>query len=159
MGDIFSVRVAGNITSRKVLGSLEYGCAAGAKLIVVMGHTHCGAVAAAVDLFGATEAADHATGCQHLGHIIQDIQQSIDPRTYRGVEQLAAPEKEAFVNDVARRNVARAAAMMLQQSRTLDGLVRDGRVAVVGVMYDVATGDIDFLTDAATDRVPAAGLA
>jgi len=148
LGDIFVVRIAGNVTSRKVLGSVEYACAvAGSKLVVVMGHTRCGAVSAAVDLIRSTESAARATGCQHLGHIIQDIQESIDPLTCRGVEQLPAPTKEAFVNAVARRNVSRVVEMMLQQSETLDGLARDGRIAVVGAMYDVDTGDIEFLSD------------
>ena len=115
VGDIFSVRIAGNVTSRKVLGSMEYGCAvAGAKLILVMGHTRCGAVTAAVDLICSTGTAAEATGCQHLDHIVHDIQQSTDPVTCRGVEQLPAAEKESFVDAVARRNVSRVVEQMLR---------------------------------------------
>lgn len=158
VGDIFSVRIAGNVTSRKVLGSMEFGCAVvGAKLILVMGHTRCGAVTAAVNLFGSTKTAAQATGCQHLDHIVQDIQQSIDSLTCQGVEQLSASEKESLVNAVARRNVARAVETMLQQSQTLDGLVRDGRIAVVGAMYDVVTGNIEFLSDPADNPVKGGG--
>jgi carbonic anhydrase/SulP family sulfate permease len=66
MGDIFSVRIAGNVSSRKVLASAEYGCAvAGAKLILVVGHTRCGAVKAAVNLICSTRTAAETTGCQH----------------------------------------------------------------------------------------------
>jgi carbonic anhydrase/SulP family sulfate permease len=159
IGDIFVVRIAGNVTSRKVLGSVEYACAvAGAKLIVVMGHTRCGAVSAAIDLIGSTASAAQATGCQHLGHIVQDIQKSIDPLTCRGVDQLPAAQKESFVNAVARRNVSRAVDMMLRQSETLDGLARDGRIAVVGAMYDVGTGDVKFLVDAGSDQAPTSVL-
>jgi carbonic anhydrase/SulP family sulfate permease len=145
VGDIFSIRIAGNVTSRKVLGSLEYGCAvAGAKLILVMGHTRCGAVTEAIDLMCTTATAAQATGCQHLDHVVQDIQQSIDPLTCRGLAQRQASEKAAFVNDVVRRNVARVVETILQQSQTLHRLVRDGQIAIVWAVYDVATGEIDF---------------
>ena len=146
LGDIFSVRIAGNITSRKVLGSMEYGCAvAGAKLILVMGHTRCGAVTAAVDHMGLDEPDGHVAGCEHLGHIVQEIQKSIDPRECQGVASMRGAEKDAFIDAVARRNVARTIESILDQSRTLAGLVRDGRIEIVGAMYDVATRDIEFL--------------
>ena len=148
MGDIFSVRIAGNVMSWKVLASAEYGCAvAGAKLILVMGHTRCGAVTAAVNLIGEVRTAAEATGCQHLDYILKDIQQSIDPATCRAVEARPAAEKQSFVDTVARRNVLRVVEQMREQSRTLDGLVREGRIAVVGAMYDVVTGDIEFLAE------------
>ncbi|MEK6762515.1 MAG: bifunctional SulP family inorganic anion transporter/carbonic anhydrase [Nitrospirota bacterium] len=156
LGDIFSVRIAGNVTSRKVLASAEYGCAvAGAKLILVMGHTRCGAVTAAVNLIGETRTPAEATGCQHLDHIVRDIQQSVDPVTCRGVEQQPAAEKQSFVDAVARRNVSRVVERMRQESQTLDGLVREGRIVIVGAMYDVVTGDIEFLAeDEMNHRMP-----
>lgn len=156
MGDIFSVRIAGNVTSWKVLASAEYGCAvAGAKLILVMGHTRCGAVTAAVNLIGEVRTAAEATGCQHLDHILKDIQQSTDPATCRAVEARPAAEKQSFVDAVARRNVLRVVEQMHEQSRTLDGLVREGRVAIVGAMYDVVTGEIEFLAeDEMNHRMP-----
>ncbi len=156
MGDIFSVRIAGNVTSWKVLASAEYGCAvAGAKLILVMGHTRCGAVTAAVNLIGEVRTAAEATGCQHLDHILKDIQQSTDPATCRAVEARPAAEKQSFVDAVARRNVLRVVEQMREQSRTLDGLVREGRVAIVGAMYDVVTGEIEFLAeDEMNHRMP-----
>ena len=154
VGDVFSVRIAGNVTSRKVLGSIEYGCAvAGAKLILVMGHTRCGAVTAAVDLICLGETANEATGCQHLEQIVEDIQQSIDPLTCRDLDRVATADKELFVDAVARRNVERSVQTMLQQSQTLSRLVRDGRVVVVGAMYNIVTGDIEFLTDTGTSQV------
>ena len=148
LGDIFSVRIAGNVISRKVLASAEYGCAvAGAKLILVMGHTRCGAVTAAVNLIGETRTPAEATGCQHLDHIVRDIQQSTDPVACRGAEQLPAAEKQSFVDAVARRNVSRVVERMRQESQTLDGLVREGKIAILGAMYDVVTGEIGFLAD------------
>ena len=158
LGDIFSIRIAGNVTSRKVLASAEYGCAvAGAKLVLVMGHTRCGAVTAAVNLIGETRTPAVATGCQHFDHIVRDIQQSADPVTCRGVEQLPAAEKQSFVDAVACRNVLRGVEWMREQSQTLGGLVREGRIAIVGAMYDVVTGEIEFLVEGAgssTSRPP-----
>ena len=157
LGDILSVRIAGNVTGPRVLGSVEYGCAvAGAKLILVMGHTRCGAVSAAVGLIGSTQSAAEATGCQHIDHIVREIQQAIDPLTCRGIDRLPPTEREAFVSSVARRNVSQVVATMLRESRTLDGLIREGRIAVVGAMYDVVTGDIDFLT--AAEGAPPMGV-
>ncbi|MDR3623047.1 MAG: bifunctional SulP family inorganic anion transporter/carbonic anhydrase [Paludisphaera borealis] len=154
VGDIFSVRVAGNITSRKVLGSLEYACAAaGVKLILVMGHTRCGAVTAAVNLACSGESAATATGCQHLEPIISEIQQSVEPLDRLSLEQLPASERESFVDSVARRNVVRVVEAIRQQSETLDGLVREERIAIVGAVYDVVSGDIDFLPAATCEPV------
>jgi carbonic anhydrase len=154
LGDIFSVRIAGNVTSRKILGSAEYGCAvAGAKLILVMGHTRCGAVTTAVNLICSNRTAVETTGCQHLDYIINDIQQSTDPATCRGVEARPAAEKESFVNAVAHRNVSRVVEQMREQSQTLDGLVRERRIAIVGAMYDVVTGEIEFLADNGMNHV------
>jgi carbonic anhydrase/SulP family sulfate permease len=152
VGDIFVVRIAGNITSRKILGSIEYACAvAGAKLILVMGHTRCGAVTAAVKLVCSSETATEATGCQHLDHIVQEIQHSVDKQTCQRFDQMSPGEKEAFVNNVARRNVNRHVEMILQQSQTLNGLAEAGSIAVVGALYDVATANIEYLSDAAGD--------
>jgi carbonic anhydrase/SulP family sulfate permease len=146
VGDIFSVRIAGNITSRKVLGSIEYACAvAGARLVLVMGHTRCGAVTAAVDAIGSAGSAAEATGCDHLDHVVRDIQQSIDAPTRRDVEHLSPFERQSFIDEIARRNVARVVEALRRESRALDGLVREGRIAIVGAMYDVATADLVFL--------------
>ncbi len=148
VGDIFRVRLAGNVTSRKALGSIEYACAvAGAKLVVVVGHTRCGAVRAAVDLICAGKSATEATGCDHLDHVVGEVQLSVDKAQCVALAHQADAEREAFVNGVARRNVERAVEMVQRQSRTLAGLVREGRVAVVGAMYDVTTGEIEFLAD------------
>lgn len=155
VGDIFSVRIAGNITSRKVLGSVEFGCAvAGAKLILVLGHTRCGAVTAAVNLAGSAETAAEATGCRHLEPIVRDIQQSVDPHQWPDLAHLPHSEKESFVNAVARRNVARVVTVLLEQSPTLETLVQAGRIAIVGAMYDVVSGTIEFLPTATRGLVP-----
>lgn len=150
MGDIFSVRVAGNILSRKVLGSIEYACAvAHAKLVLVLGHTRCGAVTAAVDLMHSTKSAAEATGCQHVEFLLQDIQEVIDPQVDRRLGQASGTERQSLVDEVARLNVLRTVAGILQQSQTLANLQREGRIAIVGAMYDVSNGNVTFLgTDA-----------
>ena len=155
LGDIFSVRVAGNVSSPKVLGSMEYGCAvAGAKLILVVGHTKCGAVTAAVNLTCSTQNAEEATGCQHLESIVSDIQQSIDQPTCQRMEHATPQERSEFTDSVAQRNVLRVVQEVVEQSHTIRQLVEAGRLAVVGAMYDVATGRIDFLIEDAIGLPP-----
>lgn len=154
VGDIFSVRVAGNVTSRKILASIEYGCAvAGAKLVLVVGHTRCGAVTAAINLICSEQSAAEATGCQHLDHVVSEIQHSVEPSVCRVADQLAPERKEEFINEVARRNVARAVEQIRLQSETLDRLVREGKIAIVGAMYDVTTGAIEFLPESESHHV------
>jgi carbonic anhydrase/SulP family sulfate permease len=148
LGDIFSVRIAGNITSPKVLGSMEYGCAvAGAKLIVVIGHTQCGAVTAAVNFAGSQANVEQATGCQHLEPIIHEIQTAIDLPSCQPLEHWSAVQRANLVDAVAHRNVLHTVEHILQQSRTINRLVQEGKIAVVGAMYDVVTGQINFFTD------------
>jgi carbonic anhydrase len=148
MGDIFSIRIAGNITSRKVLASAEYGCAvAGAKLMLVIGHTRCGAVSAAVKFLGSPLTAAEATGCQHLDSIVNEIQRSADGMTSQLSSEPSSTEALAIVDAVARENVLRVVKEIRRQSRTLDGLVQDRRIAIVGAMYDVVTGGIEFLVE------------
>ncbi|MFO0907118.1 MAG: SulP family inorganic anion transporter [Isosphaeraceae bacterium] len=156
MGDIFSVRIAGNITSRKVIGSIEYACAvAGAKLLVVVGHTRCGAVTTAVDLAASPEKAAKLP-CHHVLPIISEIQQSIDPLALDDIVHLAPNEKEAFVNEVARRNVSREVDVLLHQSPALRSLVEEGQLGVVGALYDVVTGGITYLRHVGVDAAPVA---
>ncbi len=153
LGDIFSIRIAGNVTSQKVLGSMEYGCAvAGAKLIVVIGHTKCGAVTAAVDLSGSPISAEQATGCQHLEPIIHEIQEAIAPQSHPRKENWTEAEKSDYVNGVARRNVSLAVERIQRESHTIQKLIAEDRVAIVGAMYDVGTGRIDFFPTCHANR-------
>ena len=154
LGDIFSARVAGNVTSPKVLGSLEYATAvAGAKLILVLGHTKCGAVNAAVGLAESTQSIEEATGCQHLGAILEEIRPSID--TERLGQAHSTPQcLHDFVEEVGRLNVIRSVQRIVQQSSTIRRLVDEGKVAVVGAVYDVQSGRVDFLTHQAVGLKP-----
>jgi carbonic anhydrase len=171
VGDIFSVRIAGNVTSNKVLASIEYATSvAGAKLVLVMGHTKCGAVNAAVQLMGERSIAT-ATGCQHLESIVLDIQRATMLRpgseqngkhdtqhlaeTLKNVvnplngitNHMTLDQQEAYADEVARRNVMRVVREMQSESNTLANLVRAGRIAIVGAMYDITTSEITFLDE------------
>lgn len=148
MGDIFSIRIAGNIISREVLASAEYGCAvAGAKLIIVIGHTRCGAVSAAMRLGSSLQTAAEATGCQHIDSIVGEIHRSAESVAGRRTSELLSTDTMASADAVARANVLRVVKEIRKQSQTLDGLVRERRIAIVGAMYDVTSGGIEFLVE------------
>lgn len=148
IGDIFSIRIAGHVISSKVLGSLEYSCnVVGSKLILVMGHTRCGAVTSAVNLAYSAKSPEEATGCEHLEPIIRDIQQSIEPQMLPLLESATPEMKSAIVETVAIRNVENCVATILRESSTIARLVEEGRVAVVGAIFDVNTGKINFLKE------------
>ncbi len=148
MGDIFSIRIAGNVTSPNVLASAEYGCAvAGAKLLIVIGHTRCGAVSAAVNLVGSRATAAEATGCQHLDSVVHEIQLSAHGISHPAIDDPHSPETSVLIDAVARQNVMRVVKGIREESHTLDGLVRERRIAIVGAMYDVVTGGIEFLVE------------
>ena len=154
LGDIFSTRVAGNVVCKKVLGSVEYACAvAGAKLLLVLGHTRCGAVTAAVKQQANPPKTGDAAGDNHIGHILADIDGSIEPEAVVGFEGFSKEEQERIVNDVARKNVLRMVESLRERSSTLDNLVREGRIAIVGAIYDVTTRDMEFLSDTLNGEV------
>ncbi len=148
LGDIFSIRIAGNISSPKVLGSIEYGTAvAGAKLILVVGHTRCGAVNAAVNFTCSETNALEKTGCEHLEPIVQDIRKSIDLDKCQFLRNKPTEAIEAYAEDVARKNVRRVVQQLLEESRTIKELVASRKVGLAGAMYNVSSGQIEFLDD------------
>ncbi|MBK7150502.1 MAG: bifunctional SulP family inorganic anion transporter/carbonic anhydrase [Sandaracinaceae bacterium] len=144
IGDIFTVRIAGNVTSEKVLGSIEYACkVAGAKLIVVMGHTLCGAVTSAVTLKANGQTAAETTGCEHIDTLVGEIQACM--HHVPGPATLADPElRAALVDEVAGLNVQRTIDVISTQSAALRALLEDGSIAIAGSMYDVGTGRVHF---------------
>lgn len=145
LGDIFSARVAGNIATTELLGSIEYACAVvKAKLVVVLGHTSCGAVNAAVDLLAAAKKASEATLCVNLDGLVMEIQQVINPATLKKPDQWAPGEKAAYSNEISRLNVVRTIRTIRRRSSTLNELVAAGHIAIVGALYDVTTGEVSF---------------
>ncbi|HUG68787.1 MAG TPA: SulP family inorganic anion transporter [Pirellulaceae bacterium] len=148
IGDIFSVRVAGNIIGTKSLGSIEYGVAvAGVKLVLVMGHTRCGAVTSSVQLLYDERSVEQASGCSHLQAIVDEVQQSVEGDECRGVEQMSPEDRELCIDSVARKNVNRTVREIVARSHAIRDSVDAGRVIVVGAMYDVKSGVVEFFTN------------
>jgi carbonic anhydrase len=146
VGDAFVARVAGNVAKDKMIGSMEFACGvAGAKLLLVLGHTSCGAVKAAVELKVAGKSAAEATGCDHLDTLVDIIQRSIDPSQLKDFSNWADDKKKAFVDEVARKNVLNNMTYLRQNSGMLDRLTRENKIMIVGAVYDVNTGKVEFL--------------
>ncbi len=136
LGDIFSVRLAGNIASDKAIGSLEFSTKyLGAKLVVVMGHTGCGAVKAACD--------DFRDG--HIGEIINFIKPSIRYETTVCTPEDRCAANPDFVEKINRLNVEHQIQTIMRQSDIIDEMVSKKQIAVVGAVYDLATGKVEFL--------------
>ena len=147
LGDVFVARIAGNVARSKVLGSLEYACVvAGAKLVVVLGHTSCGAVGAAVDLYGIDKSISEATGCDNLDVIVSTIQASVEAKEVAGKADWSPDERAAYANEVSRRNVHRTVERILNESPPLARRVESCEIGIVGAIYDISTGEVEFLT-------------
>ncbi len=145
LGDIFSARIAGNVVGPKILGSMEYACAvAGAKLVIVVGHTRCGAVTSAVQLSCSSVPPAEATGCHNIETLIRDIQLSVRPEDIERFPKLTPTEQESLVDDVARRNVGLMVDNISKQSPTLSRLRSEGRIDIVGAVYNLSTGQVEF---------------
>ena len=131
IGDIFSVRVAGNIVNEDILGSMEYACkVAGSKIVVVMGHSKCGAVTAA---------------CNHveLGNIT-NLLSKIKP-VVEAVNVSPADMHDDVIEEVAYLNVELSIDRILNESPILAEMQEKGEIEIVGAMYDVSTGLVEFL--------------
>jgi carbonic anhydrase len=133
IGDIFSGRVAGNIADEDIMGSMEFACkAAGAKVVLVMGHTACGAIKGAID--------DVKLG--NLTALLAKIRPAVEATQYSG-ERTA--KNYAFVDAVARKNVELTIAKIREQSPVLRELESSGSIKIAGSMYNLETGVVDFL--------------
>ena len=106
------------------------------------------------DLVLSHKSAAEATGCVNLDSLITEIQQSVDPRTLKTPEQWLAGEKAAYANEVARRNVLRTMRMIRQRSSTLDTLVKDEKIAILGALYDVTSGEVSFFQTSESSASP-----
>ena len=136
VGDIFSARVAGNFVNGDILGSLEFACkVAGSKLVVVLGHTSCGAVK------GACDKVELGNLTSMLANITPAVDAVIDPRD----EALRNSGNPDFVQSVALRNVRMNRDAIMKQSDVLREMSEGGEIIVAGAMYDVASGAVNFL--------------
>ena len=144
LGDIFSIRVAGNIINEDVLGSLEYAAkVVGSKLLVVLGHTKCGAVKGACD---------HVE-LGHLTKLLAKIEPAVQEETETQDNRTAA--NPVFVENVSKNNVKRSVQEVLRQSDIIRELVDAGEVGIIGAMYDVTTGSVEFYEDTFLGKSPA----
>jgi carbonic anhydrase len=133
IGDIFSARIAGNVLDDDILGSLEFACqVSGAKLILIVGHSNCGAVKGAIDgvEFG------HLTGLlNRIKPAIAAVSADDQPRTSKN---------DKYVQEVADANVHLVMQQIRERSPALRDLLDQGKIGVVGAMYDLSTGEVHF---------------
>ena len=135
IGDIFSIRIAGNVISDDVIGSMEFACRiAGAKLILVMGHTGCGAVKGAAD----------AVKLGHLTGLVEKIQPALQAVTEPAQAHLRGASNSTFVNRAAEQNVLMSVDALRTRSPLLREMEESGDLAVIGAMYDVAAGSVEY---------------
>ena len=136
LGDIFSIRIAGNIINTDILGSMEFACkVAGSKLIVVLGHTKCGAVKGA---------------CDHveMGNLTE-LLSKLQPSVYqeKATTENRNSKNETFVENVAEINVKRTVKSIIERSYILEQMVENGEIGIVGAMYNIETGLVEFYPD------------
>ena len=133
LGDVFSVRIAGNIVNEDILGSMEFGCkVAGAKIIVVLGHTKCGAVKGACD----NVALGNLTG------LISKIKPAVEQESVTSENRNSS--NSVFVENVAELNVSLSVKNILLKSPIIADMVKNGDIGIVGGIHDITTGEVKF---------------
>ena len=132
VGDIFSIRIAGNILNDDILGSMEFACkVAGSKLIVVLGHTRCGAVKGAVN----------QVKLGNLTGLLEKIEPAIESVQKESNIDIGAPD---FIDEVVKQNVIDVVDEITQRSTILSDMVSNGEIAIVKGVYFVETGEVVF---------------
>ncbi len=136
LGDVFSVRIAGNIVNTDILGSMEFACkVAGSKLIVVLGHTKCGAVKGA---------------CDHveMGNLTE-LLSKIQPAVYQEKTTIEKrnSSNSTFVENVAEINVKRNVKNIIERSFVLEQMIENGEIGIVGAIHNIETGEVSFYDD------------
>ncbi|AHM58453.1 carbonic anhydrase [Flammeovirgaceae bacterium 311] len=138
LGDIFSIRIAGNIVNTDIIGSMEFACKlAGSKLLVVLGHSRCGAVKGACD---------HVE-MGNLTELLAKLQPAVYQETTTLDQQNRNSANEEFVENVAAINVKRTVNAIVERSYILEQMVEQGEIAVIGAMYNLETGLVEFYQD------------
>ncbi|MEY4933680.1 MAG: hypothetical protein RIS64_39 [Bacteroidota bacterium] len=134
LGDIFSIRLAGNIASRNAVGSMEYACKhLGSKLIVVLGHTNCGAVRAACDDFR----------LDNLNDLLDHIRLAILSEKKTKKDRTA--NNKNFLKSVTNQNVLHNIEVVMERSAILRQMMREKQIAIIGGVHDLETGKVQFL--------------
>jgi len=152
VGDIFSVRVAGNVVGRKSLGSLEYAVkVAGVKVVLVLGHTRCGAVTSSSQMIASGTDVVAATGCQNLNAIVDEVRPCVESKLsaernrFFDSEDGSVSISGELVDEIAELNVLRSVDEILSRSTVIAEAANAGQVTVRGAIYDVNTGQVRFL--------------
>ncbi|MEZ6035969.1 MAG: carbonic anhydrase family protein [Planctomycetota bacterium] len=151
IGDVFVARVAGNVARDKIIGSMEFACkVAGSKLIVVVGHTRCGAVKATCDFVAKGVDPGVATGLTNLPAVTSVISEAVRAEPEDGARD---GSNIAFVDRVTARHVHHTIDWIRAHSPTLKTMLDNGEIGIVGGMYDISTGRVEFFSQSA--QVPA----
>lgn len=138
LGDIFSVRIAGNVINTDIVGSLEFAChVAGSRLIVVLGHTSCGAIKGACDH---VEIGNLTELLSKIQPAVYEESQTTDPSTRNS-------KNHDFVENVADLNVRRSVRTIVNRSYILEHLIESGRAAIIGAKHDLSSGAVTFFDD------------
>ncbi len=138
LGDVFSIRIAGNIVNTDIIGSIEFACkVAGSKLIVVMGHTSCGAIKGA---------------CNHiemgnLTELLSKIQPAVYQEKITTEQENRNSDNELFVENVATLNVKRSVKTIIDRSYILEQMIEKGQLAIIGAKHNLETGFVEFFED------------
>jgi carbonic anhydrase len=138
LGDIFSIRIAGNIVNTDIIGSLEFACKiSGSKLIVVMGHTNCGAVKGA---------------CNHveignLTELLSKIQPAVYQETMTTDVEKRNADNKIFVENVSTINVKRSVKTIVDRSYILEQMIEKGEIAIIGAKHNLESGCVEFFEE------------
>ncbi|HHF7374049.1 carbonic anhydrase family protein [Legionella bozemanae] len=136
LGDIFSIRIAGNIVNDDIIGSLEFACKlAGSKLIVVLGHTNCGAIKGACD----------EAQLGYLTQLLDKIKPAISLE--KSFKENRNGSNLAYVNEVAKINIKNSIQNILDKSSVIKELKDQGTIKIIGGLYDVASGEVLFFDE------------
>ncbi len=135
LGDVFSIRIAGNVVNTDILGSLEFACkVAGSKLIIVLGHTACGAIKGACD---------HVE-LGNLTELLSKIQPAVYQETTTSATKDRTSKNKTFVENVADINVKNSVKAIISRSTILEQMIEKGEIAIIGAKHHLDTGRVDF---------------
>jgi carbonic anhydrase len=135
LGDVFSIRIAGNFVNEDILGSMEFACKlAGTKVVIVLGHTSCGAIKGACD----------NAKLGNLTALINKIKPAVRAVKTPEEEHLRTSSNLDFVNSVSEKNIYMTIDNIRQQSSVLEEMEAEGSIKIIGAMYDVSNGLVTF---------------
>lgn len=138
LGDIMSIRIAGNVVNTDIIGSLEFACkVAGSKLIVVLGHSNCGAIKGACD---------HIE-MGNLTELLSKIQPAVYEERTISDPELRNSKNSEFVEQVTALNVNRSVISIVNRSYILEQMIEKGEIAIIGAVHNLKTGIVEFMED------------